>query len=171
MINIEELNETAAALRETTPEDTDEMALICAEIAAARDAEEKVAKAEKAACAELERQLALLREPYRLQRAATAAVVQAATGALVRRVEADEAAALEAIKRGAQVPAPRDLPKGLRVKRQTVLAGVDMSKLPEQYRAVVADVDHILRDAEAGLDVPGCSVEVVHGVVYTRPKK
>lgn len=171
MINIEELLETAKALEDTTPEDTDEMALICAELHDARDIEESVAKAEKAACAELEKQLAAVREPFRAQRAAAHAVVAAANAALVRRIDADEKAALAAIKAKQAVPAPRELPKGLRVTRKTVLQAVDMTVLPEEYHAVVADVDRILEAAEAGLEIAGATVEVKLGAVYTRGKK
>lgn len=170
-MNIKELQETAEALRSTTPEDTDEMALICAEIHDARDLEDEITKAERAACAELESQLAKLREPYRLQKAAVNAVVEAATGALVRRLTLDEQAAEDAVKNKYSVPAPRNMPKGLRTTRKTVLAAVDMDVLPETFWSVVADAAAILKAAEAGLDVPGATIDIKLGCVYTRGKK
>lgn len=170
-MNIKELHETAEALRTTTPEDTDEMALICAEIHDARDLEDAITRDERAACAELESQLAKLREPYRLQKAAINAVVEAATGALVRRLTLDEQAAEDAVRRKYSVPAPRDMPKGMRVTRKTILSAVDMAKLPETFWSVVADQAAILRAAEKGLEVPGATIDIKLGVVYTRGKK
>lgn len=169
-IDIKELQETASLLAETTPENTAEMADICAELHSARDIEDELVKQEKAACAELERQLAEKREPFRTQRAAAHAVVEAATASLVRRIEADEQAALDAIKKKKPVPAPRELPSNLRITRKTELVAVDMTKLPEEYHATVADVQRILEAAEAGLEIEGAKVDVNLGCVYTRRK-
>ena len=170
-INIEELQETATLLADATPADTDEMAAICAELHAARDIEDELTKQEKAACADLERQLAEKREPFRAQRAVAHAVVEAATDALVRRLDADEKATLEAIAKRQPLPEPRQLPKGLRATRKPVLQDVDMAVLPAEYHATIADVNAILSAAEAGIDVPGAKVEVQLGCVYTRDKK
>ena len=119
---------------------------------------------------ELNRRLAEKREPFRLQHAAAHAVVAAATAALVRRIEADEQAALDAIKKKQPVPAPRALPPNLRITRKTSLENVDMTKLPTEYHATVADVARILEAAEAGLEIEGATVEVKLGCVYTRRK-
>lgn len=170
-MNIKELHETAEALRTTTPEDTDEMALICAEIHDARDLEDAITAEERAACSALESQLAKLREPYRLQKAAVNAVVEAATGALVRRLTLDEQAAEDAVKNKYSVPAPRGMPKGLRVTRKTLLAAVDMSALHEGFKTLVADTAAILRAAEKGFEVPGATIDIKLGAVYTRGKK
>lgn len=169
----EELLEIAQALAETTPEDTDEMRLICDELHKARDLEDVIAaqQAADAKLAELERQVAALREPYRVRKAAANAVVAAATAALVRRIALDEQQALEAVQKRVAVPTPAALPKGLRATRKMVLASVNIDKLPVSCQKMVPDVEMILSRAEAGHDVPGATVEVKHGCVYTRPKR
>lgn len=170
-MNIKELQETAEALRTTTPEDTDEMALICAEIHDARDLEDAITAEERAACSALESQLAKLREPYRLQKAAVNAVVEAATGALVRRIMLDEQAAEDAVKNKYSVPAPRGMPKGLRVTRKTLLVAVEMAKLSDDYKIWSANAEAILEAAGAGHAVPGATIDIKLGAVYTRGKK
>lgn len=170
-MNVKELHETAEALRTTTPEDTDEMALICAEIHDARDLEDAITAEERAACSALESQLAKLREPYRLQKAAVNAVVEAATGALVRRIMLDEQAAEDAVKNKYSVPAPRGMPKGLRVTRKTLLVAVEMAKLSDDYKIWSANAEAILYAAGAGHDVPGATIDIKLGAVYTRGKK
>jgi hypothetical protein len=170
-MNIAELKETAEALAQTTPEDTEEMSLICAELHTARDLEDEISKQEQAACAALEQQLAALREPFRVQKAAAQAVIAAATGALVRKLEQDELDALAAIDAGRSVPAPVQLPKGLRMTRKTTLAAVDMALLPSEYHMTVADQSKILTAAEAGLEIDGVEIDIKIGCVYTRAKK
>lgn len=173
MITLEEMQETAAALRETTPADTEEMTLICAEIQTARDLQDAIAAELKAHpdIAELQAELERLLAPFKARKAAAQAVVDAATAALVRRIEIDEHEALAAVQARAAVPEPRQLPKGLRATRKTVLTGVDMDVLDDSYTRVVADDEKILRHVEQGHDVPGATIEIKHGAVYTRPKR
>lgn len=167
----DELKEYAALLVGYTPESTDEMADICAELHKAMDRQDKLIAEQKSACADLQAQLATKQEPFRAQLAVAAELIAAGKAALIRRVEADEAAALAAIAAKVEVPAPRPLPKGLRITRASTLAAVDLALLPEDYLTAVADADRILRAAEAGLEVPGATVEIKHGVIYTRGKK
>lgn len=166
-----ELKEMAAMLVGYTPENTDEMADICAEVHKAMDLQDKLIAEQKGACADLQAQLDAKREPFRAQLAVAAELIAAGKAALTRRVEADEAAALADIAMKAEVPAPRPLPKGLRITRASTLAAVDLALLPEGYLTAVADADRILQAAEAGLEVPGATVEIKHGVIYTRGKK
>jgi len=170
-VKIDELKETAELLASVTPADTAEMADVCAEIHAALDLQDEIQAAETKACAKLKAELEALRTPFKTQLDACAGVIAAAKGALIRRIDADEAEALAAIKAGSDVPAPRELPKGLSVRRTTVLDSVDMVQLPEKYHAIIADTDAILSAAEAGLEVPGAVVEIKTGVVFRRPTK
>lgn len=170
-INVEELKELAAALAEGTPENTAEMAEICAELHRALDMQDSVKAAETKATAELKAQLEAATAPFKAQRQAIGAIMEAAKGALVRRLEVDEAYALNQIQHGLFVPAPRELPKGLRVSRATVLESVDVSKLPDEYLTLIADADKILQAAEAGHEIAGAVTKTAMSVVYTRPAK
>jgi hypothetical protein len=165
------MTESAQLLAEYTPSTTDEMADVCAEIHRAMDAADALQAAEDKATAEAKAVLEKLRAPFREQQAAAAALIVAGKAALVRRVEADEQALLDAVAAKSQVPAAVPLPKGLRSKRTVVLSSVDAALLTAEFLSIVPDTNAILSAAEAGLEVPGAVVDVKFGVVYTRPKK
>lgn len=168
---IAELADLVAMTADYTPADTAEMADLCTEMHQIMDFVDSVQADEDAATAALKSQLAGVRAPYKTQLEAAARALLALKAALVRKVEADEAATLAAVSAKQTPPAPTSLPKGLRAGRKTVLASVDPAQLADEYLSVVPDVDAILSAAEAGRDVAGAVTEIVHSVVYTRGKK
>lgn len=159
-MNTAEATETAELLESMTLDELDELSLPVESLREGMDELDRLTEAQKKLAAPLKKQLDELLAPFKEQVIAQQAVIAEAKAAIARRLKADDAAQLAAVAARAQVPAPRELPKGLQARRKTVLAGVDLDVLDEKYLTYVADSDAILAAAEAGETVAGATVEI-----------
>lgn len=164
---LKELAAYVATLKITTSEDLD---LAIGALKEGMDAVELTKEAQAAATAELRKALDAALMPFRGPSVAAGELVAAAKASIVRHIEAEEAAALAAVKARQPVPAPLPRPKGLTVKQSLQLVSADVDKLEDRYLTAVADADAILSAVEAGEVIPGVETKLDTTVSYRRPK-
>lgn len=168
-VDIQEATETAELLSTLTIEDLAET--LDPAVDALREAmnvRDEITAAQTKACAALKKALDEACAPFKAASLANAAVLAEAKAAIIRRLTADDDAAYAAVLAKVTPPAPRALPQGLQVKRETVLRSVDLEALDEKYTCVVANTDAILAAAEAGVEVTGAVTAIELSVQLRR---
>lgn len=163
-----ERTELVKVLTQLEITDSDQLLAAVEALSEAMTAKDVADEEQTLATAALKAQLEVLEAPFKARVALEKKVIDAAKGALIRRLEADDAAERAAIDAQTEVPAPRKLPKGLSVKRTLLLESVDVKKLIPELTVRVANTDAILAAVAAGHDVDGVVTKEQIAVQFRR---
>ncbi len=150
MLTTQDATELVNALADLeTPVSVEDCCDALRDAANAREAEDT---AQKEACAELQAKIDAIAQPYKERKSLYGELQETAKLRIVAAIEADDKAQRDAIKAAAQLPPKLELPKGLSMKRETLISvppnAVDL--LDESYLRLVPDMKAIEADVRRG---------------------